>query len=232
MQPQHVFNRLKNKRLTIVLFLILFVSTPLIWKYRHPLKRTITRSFWSFFKPKNNLCACTWNSLNLSRDNYKTQHLPHAKKVSNNLFIADKRELNQLIKKGKIVVIKNNEGFKIRHLQNSSKHLTPKAYKALLEMGNRFKNKLKNTEEKNSYFEISSVLRTEKQQKKIRKLYPNAATFNNSTHSYGVSFDIVQIKSGNCKLSNQALNEVLNEMQAEEKILLCPEKNCIHVTVK
>jgi hypothetical protein len=79
---------------------------------------------------------------------------------------------------------------------------------------------------------LSSVLRTEVQQKRIRKLYPNAATFKNSTHSYGVSFDIAYLKSKDCSVSNRALNEVLNEMQLEEKILICPEKNCLHITVK
>ena len=89
----------------------------------------------------------------------------------------------------------------------------------------------KNTNEKNSYFELSSVLRTDKQQEVIRKKYPKAATFNNSTHSYGVSFDIAYLKGSSCNTLNRTLNKVLNDMQAEEKILICPEKDCIHITV-
>jgi hypothetical protein len=232
MQSQNPSKLQKYKGLSIALFLVLFISAPFVWHFRHTIKRTIKNNFSQFFKSKNNVCACTWDTLKLNRDNYKTEHLPQAKKVSNNLFVEDKNELKRLVKKGKLIVIDHNEGYKIRRLQNSSKHLTKKGYQRLIEMGKRFKNKLKNTPEKDSFFELSSVLRTEEQQKRIRKLYPNAATLNNSTHSYGVSFDIVYIKSSNCKLSNQALNEVLNEMQAEGKILLCPEKNCIHVTVK
>jgi hypothetical protein len=90
---------------------------------------------------------------------------------------------------------------------------------------------LKNTNENNSYFEISSVLRTEQQQIEIRKKYPNAATLNNSTHSYGVSFDIAYVKGNSCNLLNNTLNTILNQMQAENKILICPEKGCIHITV-
>lgn len=114
---------------------------------------------------------------------------------------------------------------------NSSKNLTPKAYEILIEMGRRFQEKLKDTKNENDYFEITSVLRTEEQQKIIRLKYPNAATQGNSTHSYGVSFDIAYIESKKCKLSIKALEEVLSEMQHEEKILLCPEKKCIHITI-
>lgn len=184
------------------------------------------------FNANNNICSCTWNSFELKRDNYKTEHLPNAKKLTNNLFIDDKRDLNKQVRRGKLVKIENNTGYKIRYLLNSTKHLTPYAYEVLKEMGRRYQDKLKNTEQEDSYFELSSVLRTEVQQKRIRKLYPNAATFNNSTHSYGVSFDIAYLKSIDCSVSNKALNEVLNEMQAEKKILICPEKNCLHITVK
>ena len=130
-----------------------------------------------------------------------------------------------------MIEIENNKGYKIRSLNNSSCHLTIDAYETLQEMGSRFHNLLKNTHEKNSYFELSSVLRTEKQQDEIRKKYPKAATFDNSSHSYGVSFDIAYIKGSSCSITNKALNTILNEMQKEKKILICPEKGCIHITV-
>jgi hypothetical protein len=135
------------------------------------------------------------------------------------------------INRGKLIEIENNKGYKIRSLNNSSCHLTIDSYETLKEMGVRFQNLLKNTNEKNSYFELSSVLRSEKQQEEIRKKYPKAATFNNSTHSYGVSFDIAYVKGSSCRITNKALNTVLKEMQKEKKILICPEKGCIHITV-
>ena len=208
------------------------LSTPFIWHYRYTLKRIIIYKISFLFKTNNNLCSCTWSSFKLKGDNYKTEHLPNAMRQTNNLFIDDKRDLNKQVRRGNLVTIENNPGFKIRYLKESSKHLTSYAYKILIEMGRRFHYKLKDTEQKNSYFEISSILRTEVQQKKIRKKYPNAATFNNSTHSYGVSFDIAFLKSKDCSVSIRALNQVLNEMQLEDKILICPEKGCLHITVK
>lgn len=222
-----------NKKIIIIFILGCFLlSTPLIWQFRHRIKRIVIYELSLLFNGNKNICSCTWNSFKLKRDNYKTEHLPNAKKLTNNLFIDDKRDLNRQVGRGKLLKIENNAGYKIRYLNNSSKHLTPYAYKILKEMGRRYQDKVKNTELKDSYFELSSVLRTEVQQKTIRKLYPSAATFNNSTHSYGVSFDIAYLKSKDCSVSNRALNEVLNEMQAEDKILICPEKNCLHITVK
>jgi hypothetical protein len=76
------------------------------------------------------------------------------------------------------------------------------------------------------------MTRTEDQQKIIRKLHKRTATNGKSTHSYGVSFDISQIISyQNCSIAYEALTSALEKMQKEGKILLCPESECIHVTV-
>jgi hypothetical protein len=224
-------NLLKAKRVLVAIILSLLILSPVFWKYRRTIKRVIKNEIYSLRNRDKNVCSCNWNSLELKKDDYKIKHLPGAIKSSNNLFIKNKRILNKQIKRGKLLKIENNKGYKIRSLNNSSCHLTIDAYEILLEMGSRFHNLLKNTNEKNSYFELSSVLRTEKQQEAIRKKYPKAATFNNSTHSYGVSFDIAYVKGSSCNKANRALNTVLNEMQKEKKILICPEKGCIHITV-
>ena len=224
-------NLLKVKRASVAIIISLLILSPVFWKYRRTIKRVITKEINSLINRDKNVCSCNWNSLELKRDDYKSKHLPGAIKSSNNLFIKNKRILNKQINRGKLIKIENNKGYKIRSLNNSSCHLTIDAYKILKEMGSRFHNLLKNTNEKNSYFELSSVLRTEKQQQEIRKKYPKAATFDNSTHSYGVSFDIAYVKGSSCNNANRALNTILNEMQEEEKILICPEKGCIHITV-
>ena len=224
-------NILNVKKTYFAIILSLLILSPVFWKYRRTIKRVITKEINPLINRDKNVCSCNWNSLDLKRDDYKTKHLPGAIKSSNNLFIKNRRILNKQINRCKLIRIENNKGYKIRSLNNSSCHLTIDAYKTLQEMGIRFHNLLKNTNEKNSYFELSSVLRTEKQQEKIRKKYPKSATFNNSTHSYGVSFDIAYVKGRSCNSANRALNTVLEEMQKEKKILICPEKGCIHITV-
>jgi hypothetical protein len=224
-------NLSRAKRVSVAVILSLLIVSPVFWKYRRTIKRVIGNEINALINRDKNVCSCNWNSLELKRDDYKTKHLPGAIKSSNNLFIKNKRILNKQINRGKLIEIQNDKGYKIRSLNNSSHHLTIDAYKTLQEMGSRFHNLLKNTNEKNSHFELSSVLRTEKQQEEIRKKYPKAATFNNSTHSYGVSFDIAYVKGSSCNNANKALNTVLSEMQKEKKILICPEKGCIHITV-
>jgi hypothetical protein len=219
------------KKVAVLVILSFVLLSPLIWNYRFTIKKIIKKELFSLFGKKNNICSCNWETLELKRDDYKTKHLPVAIKSSNNLFIKNQRILNKQLRRGKLIRIQNNVGYSIRSLKNSSCHLTVDAYEILKEIGIRFHNLLKNTNENNSYFEISSVLRTEQQQIEIRKKYPNAATLNNSTHSYGVSFDIAYVKGNSCNLLNNTLNTILNQMQAENKILICPEKGCIHITV-
>lgn len=224
-------NSLNVKKTYFALILSLLILSSVFWNYRRIIKREITKEINSLLNRHKNVCSCNWNSLDLKRDDYKTKHLPAAIKSSNNLYIKNKRILKKQINIGKLIEIENNKGYKIRNLNYSSCHLTFDAYETLKEMGVRFHNELKNSHEKNSYFELSSVLRTDKQQEEIRKKYPKAATFNNSTHSYGVSFDIAYVKGSSCSVTNKALNTVLKEMQKEKKILICPEKGCIHITV-
>jgi hypothetical protein len=227
-KERNIFN---TKRASVAILVSLLILSPVFWKYRRTIKRVVRNEVYSSINRDKNVCSCNWNSLNLKRDDYKTKHLPGAIKSSDNLFIKNKKILNKQINRGKLIEIENNKGYKIRNLNDSSSHLTIDAYETLKEMGVRFHNLLKNTNEKNSYFELSSVLRTEKQQEEIRKKFPKSATFNNSTHSYGVSFDIAYVKGSSCNKANKALNSVLKEMQEEEKILICPEKGCIHITV-
>ena len=95
-----------------------------------------------------------------------------------------------------------------------------------------FRSFLKDSKNEKDYFVISSMTRTETQQQEIRSQYPNSSTPGKSTHSFGVSFDINRIKSkGSCEVSRNALMRALNQMRDENKILLCPEFHCIHVTV-
>lgn len=179
-----------------------------------------------------NSCSCSWVSMTLFKNDYHQFHLPSAIATTQNQYIENESVLKNLLKKSKLVEAKEADGFFVQRLDYSSAILTPLAYKRLIELGNLFRSKIKNQSEKKSYFVISSITRTENQQKKIIELYPNAATRGKSTHSYGVSFDISLIKAKkDCSEGLTALQKALTQMQKEKKVLLCPESKCIHITI-
>jgi hypothetical protein len=132
----------------------------------------------------------TASALALKKENYTHFHRPLAIKTSQNRYIKNNALLEKFIQKKYLVPIEENNGFYIQKLHNSSKHLTPLAYKRLLELGNLFRTKLNEPTEKKSYFVISSVTRTQSQQEEIIKSNPNTATKGLSTHSFGVTVDI------------------------------------------
>ena len=178
-------------------------------------------------------CPCTWSTLKLKKNDYALEHRPLAQKISNDRYILNEKMENKLLQKGYLVNVPENDGYGIKHLRQSKTILIPIAKKRLDELGRRFRAKISLESERMSYFVISSMTRTDDQQKAVRNSNPHAATPGKSAHSYGVAFDIAYIRCGsiNCNYGIQALVEVLREMQKEGKILLCAESKCIHVTV-
>lgn len=178
-------------------------------------------------------CNCTWSSMALTKNDYRSEHKPSAQRISGNRYIKNEALRQRWIRSGNLVVVDEANGFGISKLDYSSAHLTPLARKRLYELGNRFRAELAKTKETKSYFIVSSITRSQQQQEDICRAYPNACTKDHSPHSYGVAFDIYQVFSPNknCAVGNKALEKVLVNMQKENKILLCPESKCIHVTV-
>lgn len=180
----------------------------------------------------NRYCACNWSSLSLKKDSYPKKHRPLAQKITQNRYIKDNKTLNKYLRNKDLVTFTDQDGYWVEPLTHSSMHLTPLALKRLNELGELFRKNLEDTKDANSYFVISSVTRTEKQQKQIVRAYPNSATRNKSTHSYGVSFDISKMMyKSSCSNSLNALEKALTEMQSQGKLLICPEKGCVHITV-
>lgn len=184
--------------------------------------------------PNTPTCDCTWNSLSLSKDDFITKHKPTAKRITNGMYLINDKTRKKWINRGKLVPVEENEGFAIAKLDYSKAFLTDIARKRLYELGKRFRQNIQKPDEKMSYFVVSSVTRTQVEQAAICEKYPRACTKDHSPHSYGVAFDIYQIVSPNndCRPGLKALEKVLQEMQAEGKLLLCPESGCIHVTVR
>lgn len=188
---------------------------------------------------KQNVTSKTYNSCNcqvllneLHKDDFSEEHRPRAESTTNFRLISNDQLKNKWLKEGHLISVGENDGYWISGLQYSSAVLTPLAKKRLDELGRRFRASISKESERMSYFVVSSLTRTEVQQERLRRVNPSA-TLGTSPHSYGVAFDITQVRSrnNNCHFGMLALKNVLIAMQKEGKILLCPESKCIHITV-
>ena len=221
----------KQKNIFILSICFFALSFLILYPYRYRVIRRINEI--SQYSPvrifNKHHCNCERDSL--PRDDYKTKHRPMAIQVTDNGYIKTAGILNKFLRRKKLVEVRENDGFWIPYLTHSSRHLTPTANKRLIELGRRFRFSLKETENKKDYFVVSSITRTRAQQKDLAKRDPGA-TKDKSTHSFGVSFDISEVSSkANCKKGMDALKKILLEMRKEGKILICPENDCVHVTV-
>ena len=169
----------------------------------------------------------------LKKDDYSI-HRDKAQKTTNHLYVRDVKTRKRYVNSNKLLKVnhKGRKGYYIQKLDYSSKHLTPLAYKRLNDLGSLFMSNLKKSKDVKSYFIVSSLTRTEKQQKDLIASGEKGATKAKSSHNYGVSFDISHIKSfSSDKITSKALESALKRMQKEKKILLLSENDCVHVTV-
>lgn len=180
---------------------------------------------------RKEVCSCTNHSVKFKRDHYD-QHREQARRLNNNRILTEERIHNT---EG-IVKVEDGKGYVIdtHKLTHSYAYLNRRAYLVLLEMGNAYAEKVKGTKAEGSVFHISSLSRTTEQQKKLlRSANGRNATRKESAHSFGASFDIWKLENAqNCHVARKAFETVLKDFQKSGKILLCPEGNCIHVTVK
>lgn len=200
-------------------------------KHRPSIKKETDIPYIRNFIPQGKI-GCTWKTLSLLKDDYELKHKPMARKISKGMFIINEHIRKNSIKQGKLIPIVPLEGFDIAKLDYSTAHLNPLAKMRLKELSHRFRKILRENNDTISYFVVSSLTRTQEQQNKICIRYPKACTKDHSTHSYGMAFDISFLRS-NYKYLRKALKTfetVLSTMQKENKILLCPESGCIHVT--
>ena len=167
----------------------------------------------------------------LSKDAYE-DHLTAAAHTGIGL-IEDENQLLQLLENQELVEANFGAGYKIDALTHSYPYLTPHSKNVLEEIGATFQA----MSGEGDYFTVSSATRTLEQQKNLKKRNRNAAD-GNSTHSYGVSFDISYIRFNGIKESNQKaqkkLEAVLNHFQKENKIFVIKERRqaCYHITVR
>ncbi|MDX9696955.1 MAG: DUF5715 family protein [Bacteroidales bacterium] len=137
--------------------------------------------------------------------------------------------------------LKDNKYYDVPFLSHSLPYLKDDAVDFLDHLGLRFHKRLNELGIRRYKFSVTSVLRTTNDQKGLRKSNVNA-TPNNSSHYYGLTFDLAQTQfyeSGkkdpvySYRLRNLLLRELI-ELQEQGKcyVLLENQTKCIHITVR
>ena len=172
-------------------------------------------------------------------------HLKYAKAGGVSPFKTNKdlkEGVGALIKDDKLVKISDNRYYRICALTHSHPYLTPEAKDFLTDLGKLFQKKLDENDLPKYYFQISSLLRTNENQKKLSRTNGNAAA--NTSHAYGTTFDIpyttvikptifwqeAEVTNGR---ASKLLSEAIGELRKEGRCVAVTERNeaCIHITV-
>lgn len=180
-------------------------------------------------------CSCNGKALkNIPRNPY-TAHRAAARSLPNSFFVANKNELEWGKRGGRLEAVEDARGYHIAPLSHSHKVLLPRAHKILNEIGDAFADELEGTPSEGALIRITSLTRTDNQQNSLGKRNYNAID-DQSTHSYGASFDIAFTDRPNnrvdCSAATRAIEKVLLDFQRRGKILIITEGTCLHVTVR
>jgi hypothetical protein len=94
----------------------------------------------------------------------------------------------RMVQEGRLVMLEDNEYWSVRDLEHSVALATPDVHALMVEIGQRFHQRLERLGLPPLRLEVTSVLRTAEQQADLRQTNPNAAM--ESTHLYGTTIDI------------------------------------------
>jgi len=178
-------------------------------------------------------CSCSKYTMKLARNPY-TQHQKRARSLPGSFFVKNDSELQAGFGRGDLVRVPSvGKGYHLDRLTHSEPFLLPAAFDVLKEMASRFHKAMDGTSDEGASIRITSLTRTQSQQRKLRRR--NANAFNGqSTHNYGASFDVAFIDRPNetvkCGGPSWALQSILQDMQKNGQILVIPEGNCMHIT--
>ena len=179
-------------------------------------------------------CSCNRHQVKLDHNPYDN-HRATARNLPNSFFIRSDRELEAGARRGRLVEVQSGRGFHIPPLSHSHPRLLPKAHELLVEIGNAFADELEGTPSEGTRMRVTSLTRTAEQQKRLTRQNYNAID-RESTHSYGASFDIAFLdrpdNNADCSLPTRAAQKVLERYQKSGRILVIPEGQCLHVTVR
>lgn len=178
-------------------------------------------------------CSCCKKTLHISKNPY-TRHQAAARSLPNSFFVKNEAELNYGLNQNKLVNVYDGRGYRIDRLKHSKALLLPEVRTLLQEMGNDYADALDGTDSEGTVFRVTSMTRTHDQQKKLIKSNLNA-TRGKSTHSYGASFDIAFMdrpnSKANCNRPTREIQKLLLRYQKEGRILIIPERGCMHITL-
>ncbi|MCH1588384.1 MAG: DUF5715 family protein [Flavobacteriales bacterium] len=179
-------------------------------------------------------CSVCKRTMRVPKNPY-TAHQSAARSLPNSFFVKNDIELNAGKRNGKLVEVEDGRGYRIARLTHSHAWLLPETYQLLQDMGNDFADALEGTASDGAVFRVTSVTRTDKQQRRLRRRNLNA-TNSKSTHSYGASFDIAFVDrfddQANCGTPTREMERLLNRYQKAGIIYVIPEGGCMHVTLR
>ena len=179
-------------------------------------------------------CSVCKKTMRVPRNPY-TSHQSAARSLPNSFFVKNDIELNAGKRNGKLVEVEDGRGYRVAPLTHSHGWLLPETYQLLKDMGNDFADALEGTASEGAVFRVTSVTRTDKQQRKLRRRNLNA-TNSRSTHSYGASFDIAFVDrmddDASCGTPTREMERLLNRYQKAGIIYVIPEGGCMHITLR
>ena len=179
-------------------------------------------------------CSVCKKTMRVPKNPY-TAHQRAARSLPNSFFVKNDVELGAGKRNGKLVEVEDGRGYRIARLSHSHPWLLPETYQLLQDMGNDFADALEDTPSEGAVFRVTSVTRTDSQQRKLRRRNLNA-TGSQSTHSYGASFDIAFVDrmddNASCGSPTRAMERLLNRYQDAGIIYVIPEGGCMHVTLR
>ena len=178
-------------------------------------------------------CSCCKKTLHIPKNPY-TRHQASARSLPNSFFIKNESDLNYGLSVNKLVEVHDGRGYRIDRLKYSNASLLPEVRDLLEEMGHDYADALEGTDSEGTVFRVTSMTRTEVQQKKLTRRN-RSATRGKSTHSYGASFDIAFMdranSNANCNRPTREIQKLLLKYQKEGRILIIPERGCMHITL-
>ena len=178
-------------------------------------------------------CSCCKKTIRIPRNPY-TRHQKAARSLPNSFFIKNDSDIRYGLGVNKLVEVEDGRGYRIDRLKHSRAMLLPEVYELLIEMGNAYADALEGTDSEGTVFRVTSLTRTDAQQRKLARRNRNA-TRGESTHSYGASFDIAFMdrpnEKANCSRPTREIQKLLLKYQKEGRILIIPEGGCMHITL-
>ncbi len=186
------------------------------------------------FKPAAGKVSTYERSFNDMQDVQKQAALANGLSPFSSRAVVEE-QYKKLRRDDKLVKIETNSKYVVRELTHSAPYVVPKVEMLLNDIADRFQEK---TESK-VRFVVTSVLRTEEDVKKLRRVNGNAST--SSCHCNGTTIDISYVRFDQDPLRPRdvyqlrlALAKSVHELRKEGRCYVKREKKqyCYHITVR